>query len=106
MATDSARTSVTNTLTSTTADTVTLTPDGPHAHGLVVVNHDDANTIWFTWSWTGTPATAVAEADNTIPVLPGSSSSVRIPNTSNSVVVSVVGNGDKYTAAVLPVVGV
>ena len=106
MATDSSTVSVTNTLSSTTADTVTLTAGWTtHAHLLVVVNHDDTNTIWFTWNHAGTPAVAVAEADDAVPVLPGSSTSVRLPRTNNPVVVSVVGNGDKYTCAVLPTVG-
>lgn len=103
MATDSVSRSVTNTLSSTTADTVTITAQAAGQCVLVVVNHDDTNTIWFTWSEVGVaPAVAVAEADNTFPVLPGSSTSVRLPRSTLSTVVSVVGNGDKYTVGILP----
>jgi hypothetical protein len=104
MATDSANVSVTNTLTTTTADTVTLKPGWmANAHTLTVVNWDASTPMFFTFSYTGeAPATAVTDANNTIPVMPSSSTAIRLPKSVNTCVVSIVGNGNKYTCAVLP----
>lgn len=91
MATDYAIRSVTNTLTSTTADTVTL--NQPY-DAIEVTNHDSTTTLYVRWDG----AMAVSEADNTTPVLPASSKVIRVGvNAAGTVVVSVVGNGNKYT---------
>jgi hypothetical protein len=93
MATDSATRSVTNTLTTTTADTVTLTQGW---EAIAVTNHDAADIVYFRMDGT----TAVAEADNTYVVLPGKTVIVPgTPNSSGQHVVSVVGDGGKYTVA-------
>lgn len=91
MATDSAARSVTNTLTTTTADAITLTQ--PWA-GISVTNHDATNALYFRQDGT----TAVGEANDTTVVLPGQTvvASANVTS-SKTVVVSVVGNGNKYT---------
>lgn len=91
MATDTAATSVTNTLSGTTADTITLT-NGWDA--IEVTNHDATNWIYLRQDGT----TAVAEADNTTPVPPSTSKVLAAAkNSVNDNVISIVGNGNKYT---------
>lgn len=96
MATDSAVRSVTNTLSGTTADTVTLTQAWP---AIEVTNHDAADLIYFRQDGT----TAVAAADNTTLVLPGQTKVVKsVINRSESTgastsVISIVGDGGVYT---------
>lgn len=91
MATDSAIRSVTNTLSGTTADTITLTQAWP----AIEVTNQDAS-IWIYLRQDGT--TAVSEADNTTPIPPGSSKVLDSSVTSlNTIVISIVGNGNKYT---------
>lgn len=104
MATDASDVSVTNTLSSTTVDTITLKPGWTaHAHTLVVVNWDTTNALWFRYDHTGsTPSDPTAEGDDCLPVLKESSTSVRLPQSAQSLVVKVVGNGNKYTVAVMP----
>lgn len=91
MATDSALRSVTNTLTTTVADTITITQAWP---AIAVTNHDASDFVYFRQDGT----TAVAAADNTTVVLPGTTviraASV---NSSNQIVVSIVGDGGAYT---------
>lgn len=91
MATDSAVRSVTNTLSGTTADTITLTQAWP---AVAVTNHDATDIVYFRQDGT----TAVAAANNTTVVLPGatvtSSASV---NEDGDIVVSLVGDGGTYT---------
>ena len=91
MATDSAARAVTNTLTTTVADTITLIQGW---EAVAVTNHDTADTLYFRMDGT----TAVAQANDTTPVLPGSTviraSSL---NSSGQIVVSIVGDGGVYT---------
>ena len=107
MATDSADVAVTNTLTGATVDTITLKPgSSPHAHLLVVVNHNTTVTLWFNWSPFGiTPADPTVEGNDCIPVLPSSSTSIRLPKTTLTCVVKLIGNANKYTVAAIPGVG-
>lgn len=91
MATDSVVRSCTNTLSGSTADTVTLT----QAWQAIEVTNQHASE-WIYLRQDGT--TAVAEADNTTPVAPATSKTMTtIVTSSNTVVVSIVGNGNKYT---------
>lgn len=91
MATDSASRSVTNTLTTTVADTVTLTNGWKE---IAVVNHTTNTTLSFRWDGT----TAVADADNVISVPPSTIRTVPVgPNSSGQVVVSIVGSATKYS---------
>jgi mannose-6-phosphate isomerase-like protein (cupin superfamily) len=81
------------TLTTTTADTVTLTGQGV---SLAVTNHDASEKLWFTING----ATAVALADENFIVLPGNTKVLGVMTTSASVVVSVVGNGNVYSVEI------
>lgn len=96
MATDSAVRSVTNTLSTTVADAVTLTQAWP---AVEVTNHDATNNLYFRMDG----VTAVGSADGTTVVLPGSSkvarSGLNINETTGvtSTLVSVVGSGNVYT---------
>lgn len=91
MATDSAIRSVTNTLTTTVADTVTLTQPWP---AIEVTNYDTTNTLWVRQDGT----TAVASADNNTPIAAGTSKILSASITSSGThVVSVVGSGGSYT---------
>lgn len=91
MATDSAVRSVTNALTSTTADTVTILQPWP---SLDITNHDTVNALYVRQDGT----TAVALADNCT-VIPAAQSKVIAAsvNGSGQIVVSIVGNGGAYT---------
>lgn len=91
MATDSAVRSVTNTLSGTTADTVTLTQAWP---AIEVTNYDSTNSVGVRQDGT----TAVANADN-VTMIPPATSKVISASVSGSgtVVVSIVGNGGSYT---------
>lgn len=91
MATDSAVRSVSNTLTTTVADTVTLLQGWP---AIEVTNSDDTNILWVRQDGT----TAVALADNATPIAPSSSKVISASvNGSGQIVVSVVGSGGAYT---------
>lgn len=91
MATDSAVRSVTNTLTTTVADTVTLLQGWP---AIEVTNHDDTNFLWVRQDG----STAVASADNATPIAPSSSKILSSSlNSSGQHVISVVGSGGVYT---------
>lgn len=91
MATDSALRSVTNTLTTTVADTITLLQGWP---AIEVTNRDDTNVLWVRQDGT----TAVANADNATPIAPSSSKILASsPNSSGQHVISVVGSGGGYT---------
>lgn len=91
MATDSAVRSVTNTLSGTTADTVTLTQCWP---AVSITNHDATDTIYFRMDGTA----AVAAADGTTVVLPASTVIAKSAITaSGTTVVSIVGDGGTYT---------
>lgn len=83
---------MTNTLTTTTADVITLTQPWER---VVVTNHDAAEPLYVRTDGT----TAVGEADNNFVIL-ATDPPLVLPasiNASNQVVVSVVGSGNKYT---------
>jgi hypothetical protein len=91
MATDSAVRSVTNTLSTTVADTVTLTQGWP---AIAVTNHDAADLVYFRQDG----AVAVAAADNTTIVLPGQTVvAAASMNDAGEHVISIVGDGGAYT---------
>lgn len=91
MATDSHARSVTNTLTGTTADTVMLLQPWP---AIEVTNHDATDKLYVRLDGT----TAVAEANGTTPILPGTSKIIAASlNAVNQIVVSIVGDGGVYT---------
>lgn len=96
MATDSALRSVTNTLSGTTADTVTLLQAWPAAE---VTNHDDTNFVYCRQDG----VTAAAAADGATVIPPSTSKVLKTTiNYSTSTgfgtsVFSIVGNGGAYT---------
>lgn len=91
MATDSAVRSVSNTLTTTVADTITLTQAWP---AIEVTNADTTNDVWVRQDGT----TAVALADNCTKVPAGTSKTIRASVTgSGTVVISIVGSGGAYS---------
>ena len=93
MATDSAVRSVTNTLTGTTADTVTISQLWP---AIEVTNHDATTALYVRQDGT----TAVAEADGTTTIMPSQSKVLasQVTNTAPTVhTISIVGNSNKYT---------
>lgn len=91
MATDSAIRSVSNTLTTTVADTITLTQLWP---SIQVTNSDATNILWVRQDG----VTAVALADNNTPIAPSSSQILASsPNSAGQHVISVVGSGGAYT---------
>jgi hypothetical protein len=91
MATDSAVRSVTNTLTTTLADTVTITQAWPSVD---ITNHSSSAILYFRVDG----STAVAAADNNGVILSGQSKVVALPiNSSGQGVVSVIGSGNIYT---------
>lgn len=91
MATDSAVRSVTNTLTTTVADTITLLQGWP---AIQVTNSDTTNTLWVRQDG----VTAVASADNATPIPPGTSQILSSsPTSAGTHVISVVGSGGGYT---------
>lgn len=97
MATISAtKSSVSSTLTGTTADIIDFTNMGVGA--ITVFNHDPANIIWVTTGGAAQLA-VVAAAPGAIPVFPRSS--VPIANTGGqNAYVSVIGSGGMYTLVV------
>lgn len=91
MATDSAVRSVTNTLTTTVADAITLLQPWP---AIEVTNRDTANVLWVRQDG----VTAAANADNATPIAPSSSKILAASvNSSGQHVISVVGDGGAYT---------
>lgn len=98
MATDSAIRSVTNTFSTTVADTITLTQIWP---AVEITNHDTTNPIYVSMDGTNAPTAAVAEADNRTMIPAGSSKVLKaIPRRDinpGTVVLSLVGSGGKYT---------
>lgn len=93
MASDGDPRSVTNTLTGTTADTVTIEQAWP---ALQITNHDASDTLYFRYDG----VTAVAAADGAEPVLPGTSVVIAVsPNAAGQHVISIVGDGGGYTIA-------
>lgn len=91
MATDSAVRSVTNALTTTVADTITLLQLWP---AIEVTNHDDTEFLYIRQDGT----TAVGSADNTTPIAPGTSKILSSsPNSAGQHVISIVGSGNTYT---------
>ncbi len=106
MATHTANYAQHATLSSTTADQVTIgTTTGPRMGAIEVVNRDTAQALYFTWTPQGTtaPTTAVAAADETYYVGPSSALAVPIGFTSTSrFIVSVVGNGNAYSVHGIP----
>lgn len=97
MATDSALKSMTNTLTGTTADRLTFTQLWP---AVEVTNDDTTNYLYVVCDGSATP-TAVAEANDATAVAPLTSKVIRVSPAASAfttVVISVVGNGGKYTA--------
>jgi len=100
-------TSVTATLTGTTADTAVLKAAVGGGRGaLVIVNWDDTERLFFTWRTGGGAApVATGSGDNCIPVMPLSSTCIPLPNMAATVAASIVGNGNEFTACVIPVIG-
>lgn len=91
MATDSNVRSVTNTLSGTTADTITLTQAWP---AIEITNYDAAQPLYFRQDGT----VAVADADGVGVILPSQSKVVRSAvNSAGQSVISLVGSGNKYT---------
>lgn len=89
MATDSHAKSVHNTLTSTTADTVTIT-----GYDLVdIINRSATEPLWVRYEGDASPTTAVAAADGTDYVAPGGF--LRVDAGQGGI--SVVGNGNAYS---------
>ncbi len=91
MATDSAVRSVSNSLTTTVADTVTITQAWP---AISVTNADTTNDAWVRYD--GTTAVALADNNTRVPagttvILAGS------VNSSGQHVISIVGSGGGYT---------
>lgn len=98
MATASATFSVHNTLSTTTADLITLT--APHDR-VEVVNRHATEHLYFTIAPEGqTPTTAVGAADDTWVVPAGKSLIVESPG-KRGCVISVVGNGNEYSLQVV-----
>lgn len=96
MATDHALKSVTNTLTGTTADRITLDQLWP---AVEVTNHDAADEMWVSMDGSATP-TAVADADNMTFIPAGATKTIRATPAAplfNTIVLSVVGDGGDYT---------
>lgn len=92
MASESEEKSVTNTLSGTTADTITLT--NPWRY-IEVTNEDSTNYLYFRMDGT----TAVAQANGCFVVAPSKSKVVKTQITYNAgpkVVISIVGNGNVY----------
>lgn len=88
-------TGVTNTLTGTTADAVTVTSTG-QACRINVLNRSSSNTLHVRPDG----VTAVADADGTLQVPAGGSVEWQVgPGVS---VVSIVGNGDSYSVTGIP----
>lgn len=91
MATDSAIRSVSNTLTTTAADTVTLTQPWP---SIEITNVDTASRLWVRQDG----VTAVALADNATPIEPSTSKILSASlNSAGQHVISIVGSGNAYT---------
>lgn len=90
-----------NTLTSTTADAVTIGTAGVAMKGVEVTNPSaSAAIIYFTYTTSNNAATtAVAAADDTIDVLPGQSTYHQFSSGTYVDVfrVSIVGNGNAYS---------
>lgn len=96
MATDSALKSVTNTLSTTVADRITLTQLWP---AVEVTNHDVADFCYVLCDGTATP-TAVAQANNTTVVPPGTTKLIRVSPAApdyTTIVLSIVGDGGIYS---------
>lgn len=83
----------TSTLSGTTADTCTMTGQGT---SLAVTNHDASVTLWVRIDGT----TAVADADENFCILPLQTKVLNVTTGSGSRVISVVGNGNKYSVEV------
>ena len=91
MATDSGVRSVTNTFSTTVADTVTLTQAWPY---IAITNHDATNAVYVRFDGT----TPVAEANENAVVRVSSTRVFHAPiNSAGQVVVGLVGSGGKYT---------
>lgn len=86
------------TLSGTTVDSVTL--NGAGTGRFEVINRDGTNTVWVTFSRTGTPVDPVASADDAR-VLPPNSSKEYYCFGPNSLIVKVLGNGGAYSIEVL-----
>jgi len=86
------------TLSATTVDSITLSAAG--SGRFEVVNRDGTNTIWVTFSRTGTPTDPVASADNTRVLPPNSSKEYYCFGDSN-LIVKILGNGGSYSVEVL-----
>jgi hypothetical protein len=85
------------TLTTTTADLISLNGG---LIGFEVVNKDASNAVYFTWTDDGsTPTTAVAAADDTdyVAAAGGSKLVMCTPAGGVGIKVSVVGNGGAYS---------
>jgi hypothetical protein len=81
----------TNTLSGTTADTVTLAQAWP---AVSITNHDATTALYFRLDG----AVPVSEADENGVVLPGATVVAAMPALgAGTTIVKVVGNGNKYT---------
>lgn len=95
MASETIQRSATNTLTGTTADTITFDQLWP---AIEVTNHDATDTLYVLMNGTTTPVAVDGANQNTV-ILPGSTKLVRavpVPNT-RTIVLSIVGDGGVYT---------
>lgn len=91
MATDDDLRSVTNTLSGTTADTVTLLQLWP---AVEITNHDTADLLYVRMD--GVTAAAGADGASLIPA--GSTKILKLsPTTTGTHVISIVGDGGTYT---------
>lgn len=89
---------ISKTLTTTTADTVTIT--SPCAYEVCVINRAASNTIYVR----ADGVTAVAAADAAIPVLPSVTSEPLEWCVGAGVsAISIVGSGDAYSVRVTPI---
>lgn len=89
MATDTDAKSVHNTLSGTTADTVTIT-----GYDVVdIINRDSSNPLYVRYEGDASPTTAVAAANGTDYVAPGGF--LRVDAGGGGI--SIVGNGNAYS---------
>jgi hypothetical protein len=100
MATESAAVSVHNTLSSTTADRITIGTQGIMLAGFEVQKRAGSATVYFTYTMsTKAPTTAVSAANDTHQVVSiGEAVFVPLEGKECSVVtVSIVGDGNEYS---------
>ena len=81
-----------HTLTSTTVDVCTVTGA---VNGVLILNRDAVNTLWYTTN----NVAPVAEDQNSIPILPNTSGTAYLKpvSTQDSAILQVLGNAGKYS---------